>query len=101
MRLTQRTFIVTGILAVCSTQWAGSLPSPRDEPGSGHGLVVAHGSPPRFDSGAYDEKSRLRDRGVDIESGGGLMPLLATIRADRAELRGITARMDYQPGRLC
>ena len=100
MRLTQRTVIVIGILVLCSTQWAGS--SPRDEPGSrqGDGLVVAHGSPPRFDSGAYDEKSRLRDRGVDVESGGGLMPLLATIRADRPELRGITARMDHQPGVL-
>ena len=78
MRLTQRALIVTGILVLCSTQWAGSPPSPCDEPGPGDGLVVAHGSPPRFDYGAYDEKSRLRDRGVDVESGGGLMPLLAT-----------------------
>ena len=100
MRLTQRTIFVTGILALCSTEWAGSSPSPREESGDGDGLVVAHGSPPRFDSGAYDEKSRLRDRGVDVEAGGGLMPLLATIRADWPELRGITARMDHQPGVL-
>ena len=62
--------------------------------------MVEHGPSPDFDPEAYDEDSRLRERRVEVDSGGGLTPVLAAIRADWPELREITARMPYQPGKL-
>ena len=102
LRATLRVSVATVIVTACLAQSACGVWSFHDElgPFRGQGLVVEHGSLPDFDIEGYGEESRLRDRGVDVDSGGGLIPVLAAIRARWPEFREVTARMDHQPGML-
>ncbi len=66
--------------------------------GNGHSVWVKHGTipPPVIE----EEEAVFRNRGVDVQLGGGLMRVLAKIRTDWPETAGVNARLANLPGVL-